>query len=291
MLVVPIVLSVVLSNGCGWENGPICTEGQSCCANDIYSLGNCYNKSVATCTGCGQDTSFPCPLSTPHCCLKKNDGAIENKDITCYGEGQQCCADSGKVAKTTEYCIGKCGIATDPFTQCCYTNSTYNHTYDSRTDKCTTCGVISLSEPNVQCCGLAQYNNKTETCCSPGQHKWCANDHTCSECGCLDKADPDTVCCGSQHKYNPTIGDICCQGVGFGDQPETVKCDSTQDCVHYKFEGNLFNFPYCCKKGWVACATDFDGVTCMDPETSICCSGAVCSKTLGTSCCGGACCK
>ena len=289
MLVVPIVLSVVLS-GCGWD-GPTCTEGQSCCADDIYSLGNCYNKSVATCTGCGQDTSFPCPLSTPHCCLEKNDRAIVNKDLTCYGEGQQCCADSGKVAKTTEYCIGKCGVATDPFTQCCYTNSTYNHTYDSRTDKCTTCGVISLSEPDVQCCGLSQYNNKTETCCSVGSHTWCANDHTCAECGCLDKADPDTVCCGS-HQYNPKIGDTCCKEVSQGSTIKATEvCSPDQVCGHYKYE-TYVSYPMCCTKGWEVCSTNQAQTPhCMDPTVDICCGGKSCSKTLGDTCCGQGCCK
>ena len=270
-----------------------CASGLHCCVSDGILVGECFNKSIEVCAGCKSgsdlDVKYPCPTEKPHCC------ASSGKDvkINCYGEGERCCSESGQPANSSEICIGSCGVTTDPFTQCCVTTKYSNKTQccsskgicDVATHTCNSCGCIELDDPTTECCGGNKFDNSTKKCCSShNTHDICDQADTCSGCGCL--SGPEMKCCGTK-QYNTTAGETCCSNHGHGDKI----CNTTQSC--HSFSGGETQSEICCTKEWTLCKHQDGYITrakCMDPSTSICCTGAVCSKTLGSTCCDGKCC-
>ena len=261
-----------------------CATGLDCCGTPF---GECFNKSLEVCAGCKVGIPYPCHKDKPHCCASV--GTMVEK-FSCYGEGEKCCDASGHSANNSDFCIGNCGKTSDPFTKCCVTTKYSNQTQccsgkgpcDVATHTCHSCGCIELDDPTTECCGGNKFDNSTKKCCS-SHNKICDQAEICSGCGCL--SGPEMKCCGTK-QYNTTAGETCCSD---GTNSEIV-CNGTQTC--HSWDGPPFG-QICCAKADKVCAHQ-DGYVmkakCMDPSTSICCTGAVCSKTLGSTCCDGKCC-
>ena len=264
---------------CQFPSGE-CATGLDCCGTPF---GECFNKSLEVCAGCKVGIPYPCPKDKPHCCASV--GTMVEK-FSCYGEGEKCCDASGHSANNSDFCIGNCGKTSDPFTKCCVTTKYSNQTQccsgkgpcDVATHTCHSCGCIELDDPTTECCGGNKFDNSTKKCCS-SHNKICDQAEICSGCGCL--SGPEMKCCGTK-QYNTTAGETCCNA--------DLICDGTQTC--HSWDGPPFG-QICCAKEDKVC-THQDGYVmkakCMDPTTSICCTGAVCSKTLGSTCCDGKCC-
>ena len=271
-----------------------CATGLTCCQSDDF--GHCFNKSLESCVACkdtGDDFKYPCPTEKPHCCASSGS----HLTFSCYGEGQKCCDASGHSANNSDFCIGSCGVTTDPFTKCCVTTKYSNQTQccsgkgicDVATHTCNSCGCIELDDPTTECCGGNKFDNSTKKCCSSHNHDICDQADTCSGCGCL--SGPEMKCCGTK-QYNTTTGETCCSNHEQSPFSDNKICNATQSC-HSFTGGGPGQTEICCTKGWTLCEHDIgyrQEAKCMDPSTSICCTGAVCSKTLGSTCCDGKCC-
>ena len=257
-----------------------CPAGLDCCKGNQDS-GICYNKTEKACAHCYY-VGVICDLDKPHCCVSNSD---PRGQTSCYGEGEQCCADSGTVApKEGIYCAGKCGTTTDPNLHCCakdvplYDNRTHccggGKTCDLEFERCSDCGCAPKNDTQHLCCGGNMYNNATEQCCNG--KTVCNNGETCSACGCLKRPDIEE-CCGAG-VYVPSAGETCCKA----ENQANKVCNSTQECHVYANADGYWNT--CCDKGLEICSAHQDQGKCYNATENSCCVGQLCAPDAG--CCG-----